>query len=117
MFPRIPSANILVVSAGFVKAWMLFSIQFGSSMKIAVATWLFKANAVACCTTLRMCLSSYIGWQMENPVNCVEIASVLELNTLSLGWAVHNSLNSGVKSRGMAILSFVTRAWLQKAVM
>jgi len=32
------SANILVVSAGFVKALVLFSIQFGSSRKVAGAT-------------------------------------------------------------------------------
>ena len=57
---------------------MLFSIQFGSSRKVAVAPWLFKADAVVCCTTLNVCLSSYIGWQMENPVNCVKKASVLE---------------------------------------
>jgi hypothetical protein len=37
-------------------------------------------------------------------------------NTLSLGWAVQNSWSSGEKSRGKAILSFVTRAWLRKAV-
>ena len=57
---------------------------------MAVASWLFKADAVACCTTLSMCLSSYIGWQVENPVNCVENASVPEPKTLSLGWAVQN---------------------------
>jgi hypothetical protein len=68
------SANILAVSEGFVKsvgipggvssvvsqprrttlplqaqgALVLFSIQFGSSRKVAVASWLFKADAVAC---------------------------------------------------------------------
>ena len=57
---------------------MLFSIQFGSSRKVAVASWLFKAFAVAYYTTLGMCFLSYIGWQMENPANCVENASVLE---------------------------------------
>ena len=54
---------------------------------------------------------------MENPVNCEENASVLEPNTLSLGWAVKNFWISGIKSRGEAIVSSVTRAWLQKAVM
>jgi len=34
---------------------------------------------------------SYIGWQMEKPVNRVENASVLELKTQSLGQAVQNS--------------------------
>ena len=38
--------------------------------------------AVACCFTLSMCLSSYIGWQMESPVNCVENAIVLGLKLL-----------------------------------
>ena len=37
-------------------------------------------------------------------MNCVENASALELNTLSLGWAVQKSLSFGVKSRGEAIL-------------
>ena len=72
---------------------MLFSIQFGSSRKVAVASWLFKAFAVAYYTTLGMCFLSYIGWQMENPVNCVENAAVLELSTLSLGWAVQEKKN------------------------
>jgi len=83
-------------------------------MKVAIASWLFKEDAVVCCTTLNVCLSSYFRWQMENPVNCVDSASVLEPNILSLGWAVQNS---GVKSRVEAILSFVTRPWLRKAVM
>ena len=30
-----------------------FSIQFGSSRKAAVGYWLFRADAVACCTTSR----------------------------------------------------------------
>jgi hypothetical protein len=38
---------------------------------VVVAPWLFKADAVSCCTTSSMYLSSYIGWQVENPVNCV----------------------------------------------
>ena len=33
------------------------------------------------------------------------------------GLYVHNSLSAGVKSKGEAILSFVTRELLQKAVM
>ena len=52
------SADILVLS--FCEKVVLFSIQFGSSRKIAVAFWLFKAHTVACCTTLSMCLLSYI---------------------------------------------------------
>ena len=54
---------------------------------------------------------------MENPVNCEENASVLEPNTLSLGRGVQNSGNTGIKFRGEAIRSLVTRALLQKAVM
>ena len=66
------SANILVVSEGFVKSvGAVFIHQFGSSRKVVVAPWLFKADAVSCCTTSSMYLSSYIGWQVENPVNCV----------------------------------------------
>jgi hypothetical protein len=55
------------------KRWLvLMSIQFGTSKKVAVSLGhkknkrLFKADAVACCTTLSMCLSPYIGWQVEN---------------------------------------------------
>jgi len=44
----------------------------------------------------------------------VENASVLEPKTMSYGWAVQNSWNSGVKSRGEAILSFVTRAFCKR---
>ena len=31
---------------------MLFSIQCGSSRKVTVASWLFRADAIACCTSL-----------------------------------------------------------------
>ena len=65
---------------------MLFNIrQFGSSRKIVVASWLFRADGVACCTIMSICLSSYIGWQLENSVRCEENASVLEPNTFFLG--------------------------------
>jgi len=47
----------------------------------------------------------------------MENASVLEPNTLSLGRGVQNSGNTGIKFRGEAIRSLVTRALLQKAVM
>jgi glucose-6-phosphate-specific signal transduction histidine kinase len=42
------SANILVASAGFVKSVGAVFIQLGSSRKVAVASWFFKADAVAC---------------------------------------------------------------------
>ena len=38
--------NILVVSASFVKSVVLFFIQFGSSRKVAVVSWLLKADAL-----------------------------------------------------------------------
>jgi len=75
---------------------VLFSIQFGSSRKVAIASWfLFKADGVACCTTLSMCLSSYIGRMADGESSelcgCLN-TSVLGPNTLSLaGWAVQNS--------------------------
>jgi len=42
------SANIFVVSAGFVKSVGVVFNQSGSGRKVAVASWLFKADAVAC---------------------------------------------------------------------
>jgi hypothetical protein len=74
-----------------VKSTGLYLLEFGSSRKVAVASWLFRVDAVACFTALGMCLSSDIRWQMDYPVNCVENASALEPNTLSPGWAVRNS--------------------------
>ena len=95
-----------------------FFFSIWSSRIIAVPSWSFRADAVACCIIMSICLSSScFGWQMKNPVNSMEDASVLAPNTLSLGWAVKNFWISGIKSRGEAIVSSVTRAWLQKAVM
>ena len=52
------SANILVVSANFVKSVGAVFHPVWGSRKVAVASWLFKADAGACCFTLRMRLSS-----------------------------------------------------------
>jgi len=78
MFPRKVQTFLLLKA---------FPFQFEGSRCLLV----IQGNVLACCTTLSMCLSSYIGWQMENPVNCVENASALEPNDLSRGWAVQNS--------------------------
>jgi hypothetical protein len=40
-------SNILIVSARSVKSVGTYSVQFGSRRKVAVASWLSKADAVA----------------------------------------------------------------------
>jgi len=91
------SAKILVVSADFLNSAGVIFHPVWEQQEGSGCFWKIKADVVACCATLSMCLLSYTGWQMENPVNYIENASVLEPNILSLGWAVHDSWSSGVK--------------------
>jgi hypothetical protein len=71
-----------------------------------VTSWLFKADAVACCTTLSTICSSYIKWQTGNPVNYVENASVLESTPKFLGLSVAE-LYKTLETQGLMCLLFL----------
>ena len=111
------SFSLIYVGSGFqcLRSFFFFFFFFWSRRKVAGASWLFKTDAVACCTTLSMCLSSYIGWQMEDPVNCVKKASVLGPNTLPVRLLC--GLSRSLEALGLSLEVrpfFVTRAWLWK---
>ena len=81
---------------------MLFSIQYGSSKKVVVASWLFKADAVV--ELLLSCVYRHtLGgrWRIQWTV----WRTYLFWNQKpSLGWAVQKSWSCGAMSRGEAIL-------------
>jgi len=50
---------------------MLLFSQLGRNKKVAVGSSLHIADRRECCTHLRIFVTSYIGWQIEKPVNLV----------------------------------------------